>query len=113
MPLLARNQCRCKGHPGRLGQQAHLDQQDRRAHQAHKAPPEWRDLWGHKVTRANRAPWVQLVPKERSDPRADAAKVVPRDLVEKLVRRAPSAPQALKVSKASLVKKAPPVKKVR
>ena len=106
LPLLARNQCRCEGHRGRPGQQGHLDQQDRKAHRAYKAPLEWRDLWGRKENQAKQAPLVQLVPKERSDQRAVEGKVVLPGLAEKLVLRAPWALPALKGSKAPQVKKA-------
>jgi hypothetical protein len=104
--LLARNPCRCRGHRGRPGQQAHLDQQDPKAHLAHKAPLEWQDLWGRKENQVNQAPLVQLVPKERSDQRAAEGKVALPALGAKLVLRAPWALPALKGSKAAQVKKA-------
>ena len=106
LQLLAQNQCKCRGHRGRPGQQAHLDQQDRKAHPAYKAPLEWRDLWGRKVNQAKQAPLVQLVLKERSDQRAAEGKVVLPGLVEKLVLQVPWALPALKGSKAPRVKKA-------
>ena len=98
-PPLAPNQYKCRDHRGRPGQQAHLDRQGHKARLGYKAPLEWRGPWGRKENQVNQAPLGQLVPKERSDQRAAAGKVVLLGLVEKLVLRAPSVPPALKGSK--------------
>ena len=105
MLLLAQNQCRCRDHRGRPGQQAHLGRQARKARLGYKVPLGLLGPWGRKENQAKRALVVQLVLKERSDQPADEGKVVLLGLVEKLVLRAPSDLLAPKANKASKVKK--------